>query len=154
MSSKWRSHSLLERKIGACRFLTCDLEGFGIATHLILDVAVRDQGEPADSGSLSLSEAVEAPPEDIRDGLEDLVESLPPPQQIAVEELLMQLGDNPQDATIQYKFDKRLERLWNMVIGVQYTVNKHWAFRVEGGLIKRWSLMLSGQYRFGIARRP
>ena len=128
----------LERKIGACRFLTCDLEGFGIATHLILDVG----------------EAVEGPPEDIRDGLEDLVESLPPPQQIAVEELLMQSGDNLQDATIQYKFDKRLERLWNMVIGVQYTVNKHWAFRVEGGLIKRWSLMLSGQYRFGIARRP
>jgi len=116
--------------------------------------AMRVHVNPAGSGSLSLSEAVEGTPEDIRDGLEDLLESLPPPQQMAVEELLMQLGGNPQDATIQYKFDKQLERLWNMVIGLQYTVNKHWAFRAEGGLIKRWSLMLSGQYRFGIARRP
>lgn len=55
------------------------------------------------------------------------------------------------DATIRYGMNKRPAEEWNMLIGVQYQINKRWIIRSEGGIIgDRKSFLLSLNYRFKI----
>lgn len=60
--------------------------------------------------------------------------------------------DNAEGNTIiRYGMDKRPEEEWNMVIGGQFQVNKHWQIRSEGGIVgDRKSFMFSVNYRFRI----
>ena len=52
-------------------------------------------------------------------------------------------------AVVRYAIDKRPAEEWNMLIGGQFQLNKHWAFRSEAGIIgDRKSLLISAQYRF------
>lgn len=52
--------------------------------------------------------------------------------------------------TVDYDFDKKPKK-WNILIGSQFQINKHWPVRVEGGFLgDRSSLLLSANYRFGI----
>ena len=64
----------------------------------------------------------------------------------------MESLDNAEgQSIISYSIDKRPEQEWNMVIGGQFQLNKHWQFRSEGGIIgDRKSFMLSANYRFRI----
>jgi hypothetical protein len=64
------------------------------------------------------------------------------------------IAEDPGGSTIQYSLAKEPLGPWNMVIGGQYQYNKHWQFRAEGGVIgNRKSLLISGNYRFGIAHK-
>ena len=55
------------------------------------------------------------------------------------------------DATIRYGMNKRPAEEWNMLIGVQYQINKRWIIRSEGGIIgDRKSFLLSLNYRFKV----
>jgi hypothetical protein len=60
--------------------------------------------------------------------------------------------DNAEGNTIiKYGMDKRPVAEWNMVIGAQFQLNKHWQFRTEGGIVgDRKSFLLSANYRFQI----
>lgn len=61
---------------------------------------------------------------------------------------------NFTNATIHYKFDKRLERNWNFVLGGQWQINRRLQFRSEFGTIKnKTQVMASLNYRFGIKRK-
>jgi len=52
-------------------------------------------------------------------------------------------------AVVRYAIDKRPSEEWNMIIGGQFQLNKHWAFRSEAGIIgDRKSILISAQYRF------
>lgn len=52
---------------------------------------------------------------------------------------------------VHYRLDKRPKGEWNMLVGGQYQLNKHWQVRAEGGFIgDRSSFLLSANYRFGI----
>ncbi len=54
-------------------------------------------------------------------------------------------------AEIQYQLSKRPTAEWNLIVGGQYQLNKHWQLRVEGGVIgDRSSVLVSTNYRFGI----
>lgn len=55
------------------------------------------------------------------------------------------------DTTVYYKFDKRLEFEWNMLIGGTYQFNKHWAARAEWGFLKsKQQLTFIATYNFGL----
>lgn len=60
--------------------------------------------------------------------------------------------DNAEGNTVvRYGMDKRPEQEWNVVIGGQFQVNKHWQIRSEGGIIgDRKSFMISVNYRFRV----
>ena len=52
---------------------------------------------------------------------------------------------------VYYKFDKKLEHPWNMLLGINWQLNPTWQFRSEYGFLKsKQQLMLSVNYRFGI----
>ncbi|GAB1307691.1 hypothetical protein KH5_03740 [Urechidicola sp. KH5] len=55
------------------------------------------------------------------------------------------------DSNVYYKFNKRLEYEWNMLLGFNYQHNERWQFRAEYGFLKsKQQLMLSANYRFGL----
>lgn len=52
---------------------------------------------------------------------------------------------------IRYGMDKRVQDIWNGVIGVQFQLNKSFMFRSEAGIIgNRKSILVSANYRFKI----
>lgn len=65
--------------------------------------------------------------------------------------IIENIGNANGDGTISYKLTKKPKQEWNMLIGAQWQINKHYQFRAEGGVIgNRKSLLLSFNYRFGI----
>jgi len=73
----------------------------------------------------------------------------------AADEILTPIVDKVDaldgDAIVRYGMNKRPAEEWNMVLGVQYQVNKRWIVRTEGGIIgDRKSLLLSFNYRFKV----
>lgn len=58
---------------------------------------------------------------------------------------------NSQNATIQYSLDKKVKNMWNMVIGTQFQLSKHWMIRAEYGFLGSRNQFIGGlQYRFGL----
>ncbi|UTW64101.1 hypothetical protein KFE98_08165 [bacterium SCSIO 12741] len=54
-------------------------------------------------------------------------------------------------STVEYSLDKRQENLWNLVVGAQFQINKHWMIRGEYGFLGTRDQFLGGvQYRFGL----
>jgi len=60
--------------------------------------------------------------------------------------------NNVANATVQYSMDKRPKDAWNMIIGAQFQLNKHFMVRAEyGGIIGSRTQFITGlQYRFGL----
>ncbi len=53
--------------------------------------------------------------------------------------------------TVSYALSKRPTHKWNMIVGGQYQMNKHWQFRTEIGFFgERTQGLLSANYRFGL----
>lgn len=58
---------------------------------------------------------------------------------------------NSQSATVQYSLDKRNENMWNLIVGGQFQLNKHWMIRAEYGFLGSRNQFIGGlQYRFGL----
>lgn len=71
--------------------------------------------------------------------------------QTAFPEIINALEQLNGDAVLSYGLNKRPEQKWNVVIGVQYQMNKMWMFRSEAGIIgDRKSFLASVNYRFRI----
>ncbi len=64
------------------------------------------------------------------------------------QELIRKVVEGWETAKINYGMDKAPEAPWNLIIGINYEFTKAWQFRVEAGLIKRYSLLLNLNYRF------
>ncbi|MFV0606471.1 MAG: hypothetical protein ACK5NK_11585 [Niabella sp.] len=61
------------------------------------------------------------------------------------------LNTGINDTYIKYSMNKKVERPWNMLIGVQWQIDKHWQVRSEGQVLgDRKALLFSFNYRFGI----
>ncbi|WNJ17409.1 hypothetical protein [Pontibacter sp. G13] len=92
--------------------------------------------------------------DEIQASVEDWYETLNPGQQIVIDRFFDALqdkvdGGNTSDVSIDYNLDKKPAQAWNMLIGFQYQLNKHWMFRGEGGFLgQRNSALLSVNYRF------
>jgi len=55
------------------------------------------------------------------------------------------------DSNVYYKFNKRLEYDWNMVLGAAYQYNERWGLKIEYGFLKsKRQVMFNIDYRFGI----
>ncbi|NOX46001.1 MAG: hypothetical protein GXO89_03365 [Chlorobi bacterium] len=59
------------------------------------------------------------------------------------------------ESVVKYGIDKQVKDKWNMVVGAQFQLNKHWMLRSEVGfLASRTSYLLSLNYRFlGIKKK-
>jgi len=54
-------------------------------------------------------------------------------------------------STVQYSLDKRPAQMWNLTIGGQFQLNKHWMIRGEYGFLGTRQQFFTGlQYRFGL----
>ncbi len=55
------------------------------------------------------------------------------------------------DSNVYYKFNKKLEYDWNMVLGAAYQHNERWGLKIEYGFLKaKRQVMFNIDYRFGI----
>ncbi len=108
--------------------------------------AMHQKFETQTRGSIYLKDAL---PGDVINELEEYMQTpeydnLPQWKKDLIERVV----DGYNSAKINYGMDKAPESPWNMIIGVNYEHTKHWHFRVEAGLIVRYSLLLNVNYRF------
>jgi len=102
-------------------------------------------------GSVVLSEVL--PPE-VGDKLEDYentdwYKGLTPPAQKVVDQIAQAIEDKELgNRVLNYSLYKAPEHPWNMLVGAQFQINPAWQFRVEAGLINRYSFLAGLQYRF------
>jgi len=88
------------------------------------------------------------------DRLRDWADTLPPAQQIVVNQIINKLEDiasgiDPGNANIDYKLDKKVAAPFNLIFGAQYQFNKNWMLRTELGVFgKRSQFLLNLNYRF------
>src|SRR4026207_1585208 len=55
------------------------------------------------------------------------------------------------NSTVQYSMDKRPKDPWNLIVGSQFQLNKHWMLRGEYGFTgSRTQFLVGLQYRFGL----
>ena len=55
------------------------------------------------------------------------------------------------DSNVYYKFNKKLEYDWNMVLGAAYQHNERWGLKIEYGFLKaKRQVMFNIDYRFGL----
>ncbi len=123
--------------------------------------AMRIKFESVTDGSLRLDEVLS---EDVWVRKDELVGnywdwygSLTPldPKKKIADEILNPIVDKIDagdgSGTVHYNLDKKPKSEWNILVGSQYQMNKHWQVRVEGGFLgDRSSLLISVNYRFGI----
>lgn len=113
--------------------------------------AMNQKFETESNGSVLLSEVL---PPDISDRFDDYENSdwyneLRPPQQGVVDEIVQAIRDkNLGSLTVNYGLDKAPAYPWNMLIGSNFEINKHWQVRAEVGLIHRTSFFINLNYRF------
>lgn len=107
--------------------------------------------ESVTMGSILLSEVI--PPE-LSDKLEDYQNSdwyteLRPPQQGIADGIVQAIIDKDLGSLkVNYGLDKSPATPWNMLLGSNFEINKHWSIRAEAGLIKRTSFFINLNYRF------
>jgi len=59
--------------------------------------------------------------------------------------------NNAAGSTVQYSMDKEPKNKWNLIVGSQFQLNKHWMVRAEGGFLgSRYQVTCGLQYRFGL----
>ena len=75
-------------------------------------------------------------------------DELPQWKKDVILEFIDAINNRWETARVNYGLDKGPKYPWNMILGVNYEHTKHWHFRVETGLIKRYSLLLNLNYRF------
>ena len=69
----------------------------------------------------------------------------------AYEEIIRPGLEGLAGTTVYYKFKKRLEFEWNMLIGGTYQFNRHWAVRAEYGFLQsKQQLTFIATYNFGL----
>jgi len=92
----------------------------------------------------------------ISSNLDNWYDELSIPQKVIVDQLVGVLDDYLEgrdvgDTPLRYRFNKDPLGEWSAQLGVQYNHNKHYWFRLEGGIGRgRRQVMLSINYRFGL----
>ena len=72
----------------------------------------------------------------------------------AIHEATYGLVSGLVDSTVYYKFKKKLEYDYNMVLGFNYQSSPDWQYRVEYGFLKsKQQVMLALSYRFGFKKK-
>lgn len=66
----------------------------------------------------------------------------------AIEEAGMGVRDNYDDMKLTYSVDKAPEHAWNMIVGANLALTRHWYLQTEVGFIKKTTVMAGVNYRF------
>ena len=108
-------------------------------------------------GSVSVADAI---PQETLDKLDDFYanykqseryQSLDKWQQVAVDKVIGQMqAADLRNSVVNYGMQKALAYPTNLLLGVQWEINKEWILRTEAGLIGRWSVLVNLNYRFRI----
>lgn len=86
--------------------------------------------------------------------LRDWANDLPPAQKVIANQIIDKLEDYGEGADIgnteiDYELNKEVAAPFNLLLGAQYQLNKHWMYRVELGVFgKRSQFLLNANYRF------
>lgn len=112
--------------------------------------AMRQDIESNTVGDISLSETVGGGDgaADFEEKLMDWYNGLPPGRQQLVEGIVSRI-DADGDAVIHYELDKAIATPWNMLVGTEVGLDRHWRIRAEIGFIERFQVLLGLNYRFG-----
>ena len=108
------------------------------------------------SGSVRLSDVLGPPEQSKVDDMQARCDELRPtdPRKQPCQNLATTMqdwvdGDAP-DASIQYSLTKEPVDIWNMVAGMQYSLNRYWHLRTEATFIGgRTSALVAVEYKFG-----
>jgi hypothetical protein len=110
------------------------------------------------SGSVRLADVIGPPAQSTVDKIQARCDTRRPndPRKQPCNNLAMRVQDwvngTGPDTSIQYDLLKNPVDIWNMLAGVQYSLNRNWHFRAEASFIGgRTSLLLATEYRFNIA---
>jgi hypothetical protein len=110
------------------------------------------------SGAFSLSEILgDLPdstiPDEVRNS--ENYQNLTPPQKAAIDPILdaveeagQGIRDNYDTMKMTYSVDKAPDHPWNMIVGANLALTRHWYFQAEFGFIGRFSAMGGINYRF------
>jgi hypothetical protein len=108
------------------------------------------------SGSVLIADVVGPPSQSTADNIQARCDALRPvdPRKEPCNNFSTKIQDwangNAPDTSIQYSLTKNPVDIWNMLAGVQYSLNHTWHFRAEASFIGgRTSLLLATEYRFG-----
>ncbi len=66
----------------------------------------------------------------------------------AIEEAGQGIRDNYDNLKMTYSVDKAPDRPWNMIIGANLALTRHWYLQAEAGFIGRFTMMAGVNYRF------
>ena len=66
----------------------------------------------------------------------------------AIEEAGQGIRDNYDNMKLTYSVDKAPDHPWNMIIGANLALTRHWYFQAEAGFIGRFTMMAGVNYRF------
>ena len=101
-------------------------------------------------GSIELKEVIDSDGT-FEDDLNTWYEGLTAGEKLTYGNRLYDSLGNLVNTTVHYRFDKRLAKNWNYLIGGQWQINRTWQFRSELSFIKgKRQFMASLNYRFGI----
>ena len=101
-------------------------------------------------GSIPLKEALDQDGQ-VQDRVDNWYNGLTPLQKQLYGDRVYDAFNNLLDTTVHYRFDKRLENEFNLLIGGQYQFNRTWQLRAEYGAINsKQQLLLSLNYAFGL----
>ena len=85
------------------------------------------------------------------DGIDDLKQNV---ADKVFTPIVENIADGNGETTVLYSITKEAKEEWNMLLGGQYQLDRHWQFRTEFGFLgERTSWLLSANYRFGIAHK-
>ena len=121
---------------------------------------MRVKMSSATAGEIKMSDAI---PQETWDRVDEIVDDyniwyndLDPGMKVIVDntafpDFIDALDSRAGNSIVRYGMDKRPVEEWNMVVGGQFQINKHWQIRAEGGIIgDRKSFLASVNYRFKI----
>ena len=108
-------------------------------------------------GSVTLADVIPPPSQATIDGINAQCATYRPndPRRQACMDIAGKLqawadGTEPS-ASVQYALNKKPKDVWNMLLGVQFALDRSWQFRVEVGFLGSRSSLLAGvEYRFDI----
>jgi hypothetical protein len=105
-------------------------------------------------GSVRLGDVIAPPSTETIAGLRARCDALGnplDPGRLACNAFVDRIESYDPNSTVEYSLDKKPAGTWNMVLGTQYALDRHWQFRIETTFLNGRTTFLGGtEYRFDI----
>ena len=96
-----------------------------------------------------MGDVVPPPSQATIDGLRARCAALPPAQRLACNQVVDRLEAYDGNTTVDYALDKKPAGVWNLILGTQFQLDRHWQFRFETTFLNgRTTFLVGPEYRF------